>query len=154
MVACPERPFRAFTVDRPSLSPLLDRLRADERLPALARALPTRVRVAEPVLALVLAALHAELGRGLSVLVPEDADARDLAEAIAWFAGEDQVGLLPSRGVGVGSGLQPPPHLVGERARALEVLARGGVVCASALALAEPMPPEQARPAALRLVLG
>ena len=154
MVACPERGFRAFALDRPTLSPLLDRLRADERLPALARALPTRVRVAEPVLALVLAALHAELGRGLSVLVPEDADARDLAEAIAWFAGEDQVGLLPSRGVGVGSGLQPPPHLVGERARALEVHARGGIVCASALALTEAMPPRAARPATIRLARG
>src|SRR5580704_10134739 len=154
MVACPERPFRAFAMDRPTLSPLLDRLRADPRLPGLARALPTRVRVAEPVLALVLAALHAELGRGLSVLVPEDADARDLAEAIAWFAGEDQVGLLPSRGVGVGSGLQPPPHLVGERARALEVLGRGGLVCVSALALSEPMVAPDARPAPLRLERG
>src|SRR5205085_6025211 len=27
-------------------------------------------------------------------------------------------------------GLEPPPHLVGERARALDVLARGGLVCA------------------------
>ena len=34
--------------------------------------------------------------------------------------------LLPSRGVHWGSGLEPPPHLVGERARALDVLARGG----------------------------
>ena len=48
---------------------------------------------------------------------------------------------MPSRGVGIGSGLQPPPHLVGERARALEVRAAGGLVCVSALALAEPMPP-------------
>ena len=39
------------------------------------------------------------------------------------------------------SGLEPPPHLVGERARALDVLARGGLVCASALAVAELMPP-------------
>ena len=31
---------------------------------------------------------------------------------------------LPSRGVRWGSGLEPPPHLVGERARALDVLAR------------------------------
>ena len=44
------------------------------------------------------------------------------------------------------SGLEPPPHLVGERARALDVLADGGLVCASAAALAEGMPPFGARP--------
>ena len=48
---------------------------------------------------------------------------------------------FPSRGVRWGSGLEPPPHLVGERARALEVLARGGLVCASAAAVAEGLPP-------------
>ena len=46
----------------------------------------------------------------------------------------------PSRGVSWGSGLEPPPHLVGERARALDVLAAGGLVSASATALAEGMP--------------
>src|SRR5204862_411944 len=39
-----------------------------------------------------------------------------------------------------------PPHLVGERARALEVLAGGGLVCASAAAVAEPLPRPEARP--------
>ena len=47
--------------------------------------------------------------------------------------------LLSARGVRFGSGLEPPPHLVGERARALDVLANGGLVCASALAVAEPL---------------
>src|SRR5205823_5543592 len=37
------------------------------------------------------------------------------------------------------------PHLVGERARALDVLAAGGLVCASATAIAEPLPPPDAR---------
>src|SRR5206468_7710536 len=50
-----------------------------------------------------------------------------------------------------GSGLEPPPHLVGERARALDVLARGGLVSASAEALAETMPPRKARPELIRL---
>ena len=45
-----------------------------------------------------------------------------------------------------GPGLEPPAHLVGERARALDVLARGGLVCVSARALAEGIPPEQDRP--------
>ena len=77
------------------------------------------------------------------MLLPEDADARDAAEGASWFVGGDGVALLPSRGVSHASGLEPPPHLVGERARALDVLARGGLVCASALALAEGLPPRR-----------
>src|SRR5579872_3343448 len=141
-------------MDRPILHPLLERLRADERLTAFAAALPTRARVGEPGLALLLAALHEELGRGLCVLLPDDTDARDAAEGAGWFLGEEQVALLPSRGVRLGSGLEPPPHLVGERARALAVLARGGLVCASALALAELLPPAAARPAPIELAAG
>jgi transcription-repair coupling factor (superfamily II helicase) len=136
-------------MDRPVLHTLVDRLRADERLQQLAAALPTRARVSEPILPLLLAALHEELGRGVVALLPEDADARDAAEAAGWFLGEEHVGLFPSRGVHWGSGLEPPPHLVGERARALEVVARGGLVCASATALAEGLPPERDRPASL-----
>jgi transcription-repair coupling factor (superfamily II helicase) len=146
--------FRAFVMDRPILYPLVERLRADARLPAFAAALPARARVSEPALPLLLAALHEEAGRGLCVLLPEDADARDVAEAAAWFIGEERVGLLPSRGVRRSSGLEPPPHLVGERARALELLEAGGLVCASALAVAEPVPPSAARPAALRVAPG
>jgi len=141
-------------MDRPILHSLVDRLREEERLRAFAAALPTRARVSEPVLPLVLAGLHEELGRGLVVVLPEDADARDAAEAAGWFAGEEQVALFPSRGVRFGSGLEPPPHLVGERARALAVLERGGLVCASALALSEGLPPPAARPAPLELARG
>ena len=141
-------------MDRPLLHPLVERLRADERLPRFAAALPTRARVSEPGLPLVLAALYEELERPLCVLVPDDADARDLAESVGWFIGEDAVALLPSRGVHWGSGLEPPPHLVGERSRALDVLARGGLVCSSALALAEPLPPPAVRPAPIRVARG
>src|SRR5215831_1811790 len=138
-------------MDPPLLHTLVERLRADERLPAFAEALPERARVAEPALPLLLAALHEELGRGLCVLLPEDTDARDAAEAVGWFLGEDRVALLPSRGVSIASGLEPAPHLVGERARALDALAHGGLVCASAGALAEAMPPEDVRPEPLRI---
>src|SRR5438445_7421106 len=131
-------------MDRPVLHALVDRLREEERLQGFAAALPARARVSEPVLPLVLAALHEELDRGLIVLVPEDADARDAAEAAGWFLGDEQVALLPSRGVRWESGLEPPPHLVGERARALDVLAAGGLVSAAATALAEGMPPPDA----------
>jgi transcription-repair coupling factor (superfamily II helicase) len=141
-------------MDQPILHSLVERLRADERLQQFAAALPTRARVSEPILSLVLAAVHEELGRGVVVLLPEDADARDAAEAAAWFVGDEQVGLFPSRGVRWGSGLEPPPHLVGERARALEVLARGGLVCASAVAIAEGVPPAGERPASLRIARG
>src|SRR5215475_51777 len=140
---------RPSVMDRPVLYSLVERLRAEERLTELATALPTRARVSEPVLPLVLAALHEEVGRGLVVLLPEDADARDAAEAAAWFVGEERVALFPSRGVHWGSGLEPPPHLVGERARALAVLAAGGLVCASAAAVAEGLPPAAERPAPL-----
>jgi hypothetical protein len=48
-------------MDRPVLYTLVERLRADERLQQFAAALPTRARVSEPVLPLVLAALHDQL---------------------------------------------------------------------------------------------
>jgi transcription-repair coupling factor (superfamily II helicase) len=141
-------------MDPPVLHTLVDRLRADERLPAFAEALPTRARVAEPALPLLVAALYEELGRGLCVLLPEDADARDLADALGWFLGEDAVALMPSRGVSIASGLEPPPHLVGERARALDALERGGLVCASAVAVAQLVPPASARPGEIRAARG
>jgi transcription-repair coupling factor (superfamily II helicase) len=141
-------------MDRPVLHPLLAELRESDRLRAFAEALPAAARVSEPALPLLLAALHEEVGRGLVLLAPEDADARDAAEGAAWFLGEERVALLPSRGVGWGSGLEPPPHLVGERARALDVLSRGGLVCASAAAVAEALPPADARPEPIRVGAG
>ena len=138
-------------MDRPVLYPLLAELREGDRLRAFAEALPAPARVSEPALPLMLAALHEDAGRGLVLLAPEDADARDAAEGAAWYLGDERVALLPSRGVRWGSGLEPPPHLVGERARALDVLARGGLVCASAAAVAEPLPPVEARPEAIRV---
>src|SRR5215212_4132858 len=158
---------------RPVLHPLVEQLLGDERLAAYAEALPGPARVSEPALPLLLAALHEHRnaaaaerrspsdavagdasGRGLVCVLPEDADARDAAEGARWFLGEESVGLLPSRGVRWGSGLEPPPHLVGERTRALAVLAAGGLVCASAAALAEPLPPAAARPEPIELIVG
>jgi transcription-repair coupling factor (superfamily II helicase) len=132
------------------LTALVERLAAGERFQAFAGALPARARVSEPLLPLLLAALHATLGP-LLVLAADDTDARDAAEAVAWFTGSDRVALFPSRGVRHATGLAPPPHLVGERTRALDVLAAGGLVCASALALAEGLPPLTHRPAPIEL---
>ena len=141
-------------MDRPVLHAFVTEVAEHERLGELIEALPTRARVSEASLPVVLAALHERLERSLVCLLPEDADARDAAEAAAWFLGEDAVGYLPSRGVRWESGLEPPPHLVGERARALAVLAQGGLVCASAHAVAELLPPAVARPVPLELEAG
>jgi transcription-repair coupling factor (superfamily II helicase) len=138
-----------FVMDRPLLHAFVRELLEHERLHAFAEALPARARVSEPALPLVVAALHERLGRPLAIVVPEDADARDLAEAAGWFLGDERVALLPSRGVRWDSGLAPPPHLVGERSRALDVLAVGGLVCASASAVAEGIPAQ--RPASIPL---
>jgi transcription-repair coupling factor (superfamily II helicase) len=141
-------------MDHPILHPFVVELRETDRLRAFAEAFPAAARVSEPALPLLLAAVHEELGRPLVLLAPEDQDARDAAEGASWFLGEERVAMLPSRGVGWGSGLEPAPHLVGERARALDVLAAGGLVVASASALAEPMPPTGARPAPIRVAPG
>jgi transcription-repair coupling factor (superfamily II helicase) len=136
------------------LHALVAELAASERFRAFASDFPADARVSEPALPLVLAALYEELARPLLCLLPEDEDARDAAEAVAWYGDPAKVALLPSRGVQVESGLEPPAHLVGERARALSVLAAGGLVCASARALVEGLPPEDTRTAPVRLALG
>jgi transcription-repair coupling factor (superfamily II helicase) len=142
-------------MDRPVLHSLVRELVEEEPLRAFAAELDrATARVSEPALPLVLAALHELRDRGLVCLLPEDADARDAAEAVAWFLGDERVALYPSRGVRLASGLEPPPHLVGERARALDVLAAGGIVCASAVALAEPLPPPDVRTEPVRVAVG
>src|SRR5947209_12537211 len=141
-------------MDRPILHAVVRELVEDERVSAFVDALPARARVSEAALPPLLATLHERLGRGLVVLLPEDADARDAADAAAGFLGDEAVGLLPGRGVSYESGLAPPPHLVGERARALHVLERSGLVCASARALAEGLPPAEARPAPVEVRAG
>ncbi len=149
----------SFVMDRPTLElpvlhPLLREVEGSERLREFAQALPVRARVSDSALPLVVAALYEELGRGLVALAPEDADARDLAEAAGWYLGSERVAFLPSRGVRWESGLTPPPHLVGERARALDVLAEGGLVWVSAAALAERIHPRDQRPEPIRIVVG
>jgi transcription-repair coupling factor (superfamily II helicase) len=141
-------------MDRPVLHAFVSELVEHEKLAEFANDLPQRARVSEAALPVVLASLHERLERPLVCLVPEDVDARDAADAVAWFLGDDVVGTLPSRGVSWESGLEPPPHLVGERARALHVLERGGLVVASARGLAEELPPQDARPQAIELRAG
>jgi transcription-repair coupling factor (superfamily II helicase) len=139
--------------ETPVLRPLADELAATDRLRAFVDA-PDRARVSEPILPLFLAALWLAREGPLLCLLPDDADARDAADAAAWFLGEEHVGLFASRGVRWETGLEPPPHLVGERARALEIFAAGGLVCASALGVADRMPPPKSRPESLPLRVG
>jgi transcription-repair coupling factor (superfamily II helicase) len=144
---------RPATDVAPALAPIARQLAEGERLREfLAR--PGAARVSEPLLPLFLAALHEARGGPLVCVLPDDAQARDAAEGAGWYLGEGRVGLFASRGVRWGSAIDPPPHLVGERARALEVLAAGGLVCASALGLAEGAPPEGARPEPIVLRVG
>ena len=85
-------------MDRPPLHAFVRALAEHERLQALAAALPTRARVSEPVLPLLLATLHEQLGRGLVCLLPEDADARDASEAAGWFIGAEPRRAPPGPG--------------------------------------------------------
>ncbi len=149
----PRDPTPARRMDQPvsPLHGLVAALAESEGFRAFADDFPASARVSEPALPLVLATLHETVDRSLLCLLPEDEQARDAAEAVSWYADPAEVALLPSRGVQLGSGLEPPAHLVGERARALDVLARGGLVCASARALAESLPPENARPKAIEI---
>ena len=137
-----------------TLESLVAELAASEAFRGYADDFPTDARVSEPALPLVLATLHTTFARALLCLFPLDEQARDAAEAASWYAGRDSVALLPSRGVRLDSGLEPPAHLVGERSRALEVLAGGGLVCASARALADRLPPESERPAPVHVGAG
>ncbi len=137
----------------PALASLARSFADGERLRALVED-PGDARVSEPLLPLFLAALHLAKGGPLVCVLPDDSQARDAAEGAGWYLGESRVGLFASRGVRRESGLEPPPHLVGERARALEVLAAGGLVCASAVGAAEGVAPEEARPEPIVLKVG
>ena len=117
-----------------------------------------RARASEPIMgALVAAMWTARAGlepRGLAVLVGDDDAARTLAESAAAFLPGEPVAFMPSRGAAHGSGLEPAPHLAGERSRALHTLAAGGLVAVSADALVERLPPPAARPRPVELRLG
>ena len=133
------------------LAGLVRELVASDRFAAFADAFPANARVSEPALPLLLSALHATLDRALVCVFAEDEDARDAAEAVGWFVDPASVALLPSPGVRAGSGLESPAHLVGERARAVDILRDDGLVCVSARALAEGMPPSAVRTEAVHL---
>ncbi|MDH4178844.1 MAG: hypothetical protein OEV72_14850, partial [Thermoleophilia bacterium] len=61
-------------MDPTPLISLVSELQRSERFQGFVRALPARARVSEPLLPLLLAALHVDLDRELLVVLPEDAD--------------------------------------------------------------------------------
>lgn len=120
----------------------------------------------------VIAAL-ADAPRPVLVVVGDDRAARDLAADLRAWLSPRPVRWYPCRGVAYESHLKPPPHLVGLRVAALDVLlaaaegpggrrsARGGgaadrsvsaakveppVVVVSAAALSEKVPDPELRP--------
>ena len=125
---------------------------------ALDSALPARARVPEALLAPLLAALwqrrRGDARAGLAIICDDDESAREVADETGWYAPAELVGFIPSRGVAYGSGLEPAPHLVGERARGLGLLRAGGIVAISAAALVERMPPRERRAATLHAERG
>ena len=148
----------ASTALRGELDALARELHGSERFASFV-AKPGAVRLSEPLLPTFLAALWheraaAESEAAVVALVPEDGDARELADAVSWYLGEEDVGALTSRGVRRDSGLAPPVHLVGERARALEIAAHGGVVCASAIGFAEGVARVEQRAQKIELAVG
>src|SRR5439155_24739640 len=117
-----------------------------------------RARVAEPMLPLLAATLWSSreglIPRGLAIVVDDDESAHALAEAAAPFLPGAPVAYRPSRGAGYGNGLEPAPHLVGERALALHALAEGGLVAVSADALIERVVARADRPPPMVLERG
>ena len=145
---------RPTVTETPALTPLARVLAEGERLREFAERRRARRAVSEPILPLFLAALHRARGGPLVCVLPDDARGARRRRGSGWFLGEERVGLFASRGVRWGSGLEPPPHLVGERARALDVLAAGGLVCASALGLGRGHPAGGSRPSRSSLRAG
>jgi len=84
--------------------------------------------------------------RGLAVVVADDDAARSLSEAAALHLPDQPVAYLPSRGAVYGSGIEPAPHMIGERSAAMDALSAGGLVAISVDALLERVPGEATRP--------
>jgi hypothetical protein len=95
-------------MDQPALNTLARELAESERLREFVAA-PGPARVSEPLVPLFLAAVFLERGGPLVAVFPDDADARDAAEAAGWFLGEENVGLFASRGGMAARGARSSP---------------------------------------------
>ena len=114
-----------------------------------ARAEPQRAFVSASLRPYLLASLlDADPERPALVVAGDDRAARDLAADLRAFLSPRQVRFYPARGMRYESHLAPPPHLVGLRIAALDLLLgeQPAVVVASAAALAEKVPDPDLRP--------
>jgi transcription-repair coupling factor (superfamily II helicase) len=110
-----------------------------------------------------IAALADASDQATLVVVGDDRAARDLAGDLRAWLSPRLVRWYPSRGVAYESHLRPPPHLVGLRVAALDVLmdpqrvGEGGgapVIVISAAALSEKVPDPELRPHSFTLRVG
>ena len=117
-------------MDRPLLHSLVDRLRADETPARLRRgAARARARVRAGAAAARRGALRGAR-RGRSACCCPTTPTRATWPSRRRGSSARRASRSSRRAACAGApGLEPPPHLVGERARALDVLARGGLVC-------------------------
>ena len=147
-----------------SLRPLLEVAFDDVRITAVARDLRGLERGGESLHLAASSAARPFLIAALSeaatavdpilVVTADDRSARQTAEALSAFLDSSRIHLYPSRGVGLGSHLSPPPHLAGLRVAGLSALVRpegwesgeSPILVASAVALAESVPEAELRP--------
>src|SRR5688500_4439060 len=151
-VACPTTP--RGTSGRPlrMLRALLRYAHEDQSVGALAEAArrePQRAFVSASLRPYLLASLlDREPERPALVVAGDDRAARDLAADLRAYLAPRPLRFYPARGMRYESHLAPPPHLVGLRIAALDLLLgeRPAVVVASAAALAEKVPDPDLRP--------
>lgn len=150
-----------------SLKPLLNYALESEELSSLGEGLRRKRQRAfvsasmRPyLLASVLEAAYGAAERPAVVVTGDDLEARDLTLDLRAFLSPRPVRYYPSRGVTYESHLAPPPHLVGLRIGALDLLdewsgkAEPPVVVISAPALSEKVPSPKLRPHGMMLEVG
>ncbi len=133
-----------------------------ERDPAASRLLADggRAFVSTALRPFTIAALADASKEPTLVVVGDDRAARDLAADLRAWLSPRPVRWYPSRGVAYESHLRPPPHLVGLRVAALDLLMEPEraqeppVVVISAAALSEKVPDPELRPHSFTLRVG
>jgi transcription-repair coupling factor (superfamily II helicase) len=141
---------------------LRDLLALIEQDPAAQQLLPDggRAFVSSSLRPYAIAALVDGSSEASLVVVGDDRAARDLAADLREWLAPRAVRWYPSRGVAYESHLRPPPHLVGLRVAALDVLMESErtdeapVVVISAAALSEKVPDPKLRPRSFTLRVG